>query len=68
MNENARRAAAALLNNSLKDIGFTYAGLTDTEKVLVTEADFNELTKWLKEEWSPFGGWPHFAKPTPEGG
>lgn len=67
MNENARRAAAALLNNSLKDINFAYAGLTDTEKALVTEADFDELAKWFREEWSPYGGWPHFAKPAPGG-
>lgn len=68
MNEKARQAAAALLHNSLKDIEYNYAGLTDTEKALVAESDFNELVTWFKEEWSPYGGWPHFAKPTPGGG
>lgn len=38
----------ALLEHSWKSIDFKYQALSATERLLVTESEFNELVKWVK--------------------
>lgn len=49
-NDVATKAAKALLNDSLKVIEYRYEMLTTVERGLVTDTEFAELVKWLKEE------------------
>lgn len=42
-------AMQRLLHDSWKDIGFTYAGLTNTERSLVSPEEFETLADWVKK-------------------
>lgn len=47
MTPQVEAALKKLINYSLKDIEYKYSNLTDTEKSLITKAEFTEIIDWL---------------------
>lgn len=49
LNQELKPIVAKFLHYSFRDINYEYAGLTNTEKRLITPTQFEDLVSWVKK-------------------